>query len=115
MPPILRKLLQSFTVTSVAGIGACLFWTRHCQVSTSNNFHTFSEPYFTSKWFRKFNPHNNPCTDDEVFRRMALSRLRPELVEDAKNGGTKLVESFSQGIWGSFGEFCTFTSVGFAG
>lgn len=57
--------------------------------------------------FAKFNPTPTPAAEmrDVCVRRYPLKKVRPELVEDARRGGPKLVESLAQGIWGGSGEF----------
>jgi hypothetical protein len=104
-PSILSRTLQGITVTGVASVGAFFVWTKHCRMTPLNEFTPATEPLFQSRWLQKFNPGANPTTHDECVRRIPLFKLRPELVEDAQKGGSKLVEAFSQGIWGGFGTF----------
>lgn len=102
-PSRLSKTLQGITVTTLASIGGFFVWTKHCQFSPDDQFNPATEPLFRSQWFQKFNPGSNPTTHDECVRRLPLHKIRPELLEDARNGGSKLVEAFSQGVWGGFG------------
>lgn len=94
------KFLQGVGVTTFSSIAAFFVWTKHIQVSDLN---PATDPVFATKWYKKLNANANPTLHDEVVRRLPLWSLRPELVEDAKNGGSKLVEAFSQGVWGTFG------------
>ncbi|KAL2403915.1 hypothetical protein ABEF95_004261 [Exophiala dermatitidis] len=102
-PSRLSKTLQGITVTTLASIGGFFVWTKHCQFTPDDQFNPATEPLFRSQWFQKFNPGSNPTTHDECVRRLPLHKIRPELLEDARNGGSKLVEAFSQGVWGGFG------------
>ncbi|EXJ91747.1 hypothetical protein A1O3_00297 [Capronia epimyces CBS 606.96] len=102
-PSRLSKVLQGVTVTSLASLGGFFVWTKHARFTPDNQFGPTAEPLFQSKWFLKFNPNANPSTHDECVRRIPLHKLRPELVEDARHGGSKLVEAFNQGVWGGFG------------
>lgn len=87
-------------MTTFSSIAAFFVWTKHIQVGDLN---PATDPVFATKWYKKLNANANPTLHDEVVRRLPLWSLRPELVEDAKNGGSKLVEAFSQGVWGTFG------------
>ncbi|KAG9770168.1 hypothetical protein KCU88_g6675, partial [Aureobasidium melanogenum] len=101
-PSRLSKTLQGITVTTLASIGGFFVWTKHCQFTPDDQFNPATEPLFRSQWFQKFNPGSNPTTHDECVRRLPLHKIRPELLEDARHGGSKLVEAFSQGVWGGF-------------
>lgn len=104
MPTKLRsKIFQGIAVSSASAVAAFFVWTKHCKVG---DIQPTSDPIFATKWYKKFNAHANPTIHDEVVRRIPLFKLRPELVKDAKAGGSKLVEAFSQGVWGTFGMFC---------
>ncbi|KIV92846.1 hypothetical protein PV10_04110 [Exophiala mesophila] len=94
------KFLQGVGVTTLSSIAGFFVWTKHIQV---NDLNPVTDPVFATKWYKKLNANGNPTLHDEVVRRLPLWTLRPELVEDAKNGGSKLVEGFSQGVWGTFG------------
>lgn len=102
-PALLSKTFQGLTVTGLASVGAFFVWTKHCHMTAADQFTPATEPLFRSQWYKKFNPLQNPTTHDECIRRIPLFKLRPELVEDAQKGGSKLVEAFSQGIWGGPG------------
>lgn len=104
-PSRLSKTIQGITVTGLATVGAFFVWTKHCHMTPLNQFTPTTEPLFQSSWYKKFNPLQNPTTHDECVRRLPLFKIRPELVEDAQKGGSKLVEAFSQGIWGGPGTF----------
>lgn len=101
MPTSLRsKVLQGIAVGTLSSIGAFFVWTKHCKIGY---LQPNSEPLFTNQWYKKFNANANPTLHDECIRRLPLFKLKPELVEDAKKGGSKLVEGLSQGVWGGYG------------
>lgn len=62
-----------------------------------------TDPTIKSLLFSKFNPNKNPPFYDVCVRRIPLSKLDTELIEDARKGGSKLVERFAQGIWAGRG------------
>ncbi|KIX94134.1 uncharacterized protein Z520_10160 [Fonsecaea multimorphosa CBS 102226] len=102
-PSLLSKSLQAVGVGTFASIAAFSVWTKHCHFSSPGEFNPATEPLFKSVWFRKFNPGNHEATYDECVRRIGLQKIRPELVEDSRQGGTKLVEEFCRGVWGGAG------------
>ncbi|KAF4233505.1 hypothetical protein CNMCM6805_009162 [Aspergillus fumigatiaffinis] len=56
-----------------------------------------------SKYFKQHNPGTHPSLNDSCVRKVPLSQIPPELVEDALNGGSKLLERFCAGVWGGYG------------
>lgn len=82
------------------GLAGWQFWSRR---SFFEPFTAQTDPLFQSHYLKKFNPRNNPSEDDCCVRLVPLAKLRAGLVEDALNGGPKLVESFTAGLWGGFG------------
>lgn len=101
MPTSLRsKVLQGIAVSTFTSIGAFFVWTKHCKVEY---LQPASDPIFANQWYKKLNANGNPTLHDEIVRRQPLFKLKPELVEDAHKGGSKLVEGFSQGVWGGPG------------
>ncbi|KAH0840457.1 hypothetical protein AYO21_03093 [Fonsecaea monophora] len=102
-PSLLSKSLQAAGISTFAGVCAFAVWTKHCRFTPPTQFNPATEPLFQSAWFRKFNPQNHEATYDECVRRIGLQKIKPELVEDARRGGTKLVEEFCRGVWGGPG------------
>jgi len=94
------KVLQGIAVSTVSSIGAFFVWTKHCKIE---QLQPNSDPLFANQWYKKLNANANPTLHDECVRRLPLFKLRPELVEDASKGGSKLVEGLSQGVWGGHG------------
>ncbi|KAJ6482916.1 hypothetical protein C8R47DRAFT_577327 [Mycena vitilis] len=87
------KFLAYSSVAGAVGFGGFLLWTRKSRFVP---FAFTSDPIFTSALFKKFNPNQNvPVLTDLCVRRVPLSQIRPELLE---NEG-KLVEAFCAGVW----------------
>ena len=61
------------------------------------------DPIFASPWYKKLNPRGNEPTFDYCTRRLPLFLVRRELLEDAEKGGSRMVEAFVQGVYGTFG------------
>ncbi|KAF2009457.1 hypothetical protein BU24DRAFT_379872 [Aaosphaeria arxii CBS 175.79] len=59
--------------------------------------------FFAHSLFKQTNPFNKPMSADSCVREVPFERLDQELLEDARAGGTKLIERFSQGLWGGSG------------
>jgi hypothetical protein len=100
MPSRLSKLLQGTAVSAVTTVGAFFVWTKHCRFEEMD---PTTDATFQSAFYRQFNATPNPTTHDVCVRRIPIFKLRRDLVDDAAKGGTKLVESFCQGVWGGFG------------
>ena len=103
MPSRASYVLQGAIVTSLASVGAFYNWTKHCEISSPLDPNI--EPLFKSSFFRRYNPHNNFANSDVITRRVPLHHLKPDLIEDSHNGGSKLVEHFCGAIWSSSGKW----------
>ncbi|KAH2017759.1 hypothetical protein KXV45_004716 [Aspergillus fumigatus] len=68
---------------SVAGAGGWQLWTMHCYFEP---FGPENDPLFQSKYFKQHNPRNHPSLNDSCVRKVPLSQIPPELVNDALNG-----------------------------
>lgn len=111
-PSLLSKSLQAVGVSAFASTAVFFVWTKHCRFSTPGEFNPSTDPaLFQSTWLKKFNPRGNEATYDECVRRIPLFKIRPEYLEDARRGGSGLVEAFSQGVWGGFGTFGSWLPV----
>ena len=98
--PLYSKALQGVGVSAFATTCAFFVWTKHCKFV---DLSPATDPVFQSPFFRIYNPDSNPTTHDLCIRRIPLFKLKPELVKDAADGGTKMVEAFCAGVWGGFG------------
>ncbi|KAG8412136.1 hypothetical protein J3458_014330 [Metarhizium acridum] len=58
-----------------------------------------SDPIWTSKLFKRYNPSANPATQDVCIKRVSLDKIRPELL---KNPGDLVLE-YCRGIWSGYG------------
>ncbi|KAF9871326.1 hypothetical protein CkaCkLH20_11247 [Colletotrichum karsti] len=75
-------------------------WTRQCAFDES--FSPATDPVFQHPFLKKANPKNNPDFHDCYLRTVPFDKIRPDLLEDALNGGSKLVETYSAGLWGRY-------------
>ncbi|RAH65360.1 uncharacterized protein BO66DRAFT_462483 [Aspergillus aculeatinus CBS 121060] len=58
-----------------------------------------TDPIFTSKYYKSYNPNDNPTIHDLHILRVPLQRIDPALREDPK----KLLERYCGGIWAGAG------------
>lgn len=100
---LFSKVAQGTAVSASATVAAFFVWAKHCKFV---DFDPATDPVFQSPFFKKYNPDSNPTTHDLCVRKIPIFKLKPELVEDAEKGGTKLVEAFCAGVWGGFGTEC---------
>lgn len=106
------KLTQSRLITlckfsaaaSLAGVGGWQLWTGKCYFEP---FGPENDGLFQSEYFKKYNPGNHPSLNDSCVRKVPVSQIPPDLVEDALRGGSKLTERFCAGVWGGYGELAT--------
>lgn len=57
------------------------------------------DPLFSSKIYSQYNKHHNGSAQDVVVKRIPLSKIRPELLQ---NEGDLAVE-FCRGVWSGLG------------
>lgn len=86
---------------ALASAGGWQFWTRHCFFEP---FGPENDPIFQSDHYKRHNPENHPSLKDSCVRKVPLSQIPSELVDDTLKGGSKLVERFCAGVWGGYGE-----------
>ncbi|KAJ7875361.1 hypothetical protein B0H14DRAFT_2716304 [Mycena olivaceomarginata] len=90
------KFLAYTSVAGAVGFGSFLFFTRKSRFVP---FTFTSDAIFTSSHFKKFNPNGNaPVLHDLCVRKVPLSQIKPELLENGK-----LTEVFCAGVWGGIG------------
>lgn len=58
------------------------------------------DPIWKSNPFNRYNVQNNPSTQDVCIKRVPLSKIRPELLE--QDGALAL--EFCRGVWAGWGE-----------
>ncbi|KAL7943362.1 hypothetical protein V8C42DRAFT_328857 [Trichoderma barbatum] len=96
----LIRLAQVIIGGPVVTFGGLAIWTRKCAFEP---FGPDTDALFKHPILKDLNPRNNPSTHDSCVRRVPFGQLRPELLEDAKRGGSALVEEFSRGMWAGYG------------
>ncbi|QMW45937.1 hypothetical protein G4B11_009392 [Aspergillus flavus] len=100
LPPKVFAFCKYTIIAGLTGATSWQLWSRHCYFEP---FGPDNDPLFQSKYFRRFNPNKHPSLDDSCVREVPLSRIKPGLVKDALNGGSKLLEMFCGGVWGGYG------------
>lgn len=103
-----RVVSKRFPIFRITGGGALALlatfavWTRHCRMDDLPS----DDELLRCRSYLKLNPTPVAWSEmrDVCTRRYPMHQLKPELVEDARRGGTALIESFSQGVWGGFGK-----------
>ena len=93
---VIRSLVSLAAYGSVAGAGTWALWTRNSKFVPMST----SDYIYSTTFFARNNPDNNPTTNDLCVKRVPLSQIKPEYLE--KDG--KLVEKFCAGVWGGLGE-----------
>ncbi|KAJ5746230.1 hypothetical protein N7520_011412 [Penicillium odoratum] len=96
----LVSLSRFSAAATLAGAGGWQLWTMHCYFEP---FGPESDPIFQSDHYQRHNPGDHPSLKDSCVRKVPLSQIPPELVEDALKGGSKLLERFCAGVWGGYG------------
>lgn len=94
-------LCKFSTAASIAGAAGWQLLTRHCYFEP---FGPENDPLFLSQYFKQHNPGSHPSLNDSCVRKVPLSQIPQELVDDARNGGSKLLERFCAGVWGGYGK-----------
>lgn len=105
MPRPLSILVQGTILTTLTSAAAFTVWTKHSQFEPID---ASTDTIVNSSLYKKYNPNQNPSVKDVCVRRIALIKIDPDLVKDAHDGGSKLVDRFTQGVWGGFGKFYSY-------
>jgi len=86
-----------FSTTALLGVtGTWKLSSRNCYFEP---FEPENDPLFQSHYFHKFNPGQHPSLNDTCVRKVALSDIEAELVDDALKNGSLLTERFCAGVW----------------
>ncbi|RMD41153.1 hypothetical protein DV735_g4007, partial [Chaetothyriales sp. CBS 134920] len=93
------RILQLGVIGAGTSVAAFFVLTKHCEIVEPLD--PQDEALFQSPWYRLYNPRNNRPMSDACVRKIPLRLLRYDLLVDAKSGGSKLVEAFAQGCFGS--------------
>lgn len=102
--PLALRLAQGTAAAGLFAVTAFPVWTKHSTIAGLPQ----DDPLWRSEFYKQYNPLDNPTMNDVCIRRIPLYQLRPELLEDAQKGGSRLVEAFSQGVWGRWSKCLTF-------
>jgi hypothetical protein len=98
------KTLGYAAGASVVGVGGTLggmrLWSRK---SYFEEFTPETDALWHVPLLKEMNPYDNPSLNDSCVRKIPFDQLKPELLEDQRRGGEKLVNAFSQGMWGGYG------------
>jgi hypothetical protein len=101
-----RRRLIFLTQALVGGpaitFGGLALWTRKCAFEP---FGPDTDALFQHPILKQLNPRNNSSSPDSCVRKVPFEQLKPELLEDARRGGSALVVEFSRGMWGGYGTF----------
>lgn len=101
MPRPLSILIQGTVLTTLTSVAAFQVWTKHSHFEPID---LSTDSTINSSLYNHYNPNHNPALRDVCVRRIALIKIDPDLVKDADQGGSKLVDRFAQGVWGGFGK-----------
>ncbi|CAH0043481.1 unnamed protein product [Clonostachys solani] len=83
-------------VTGIGGWGSFWFSTRHAVFRPLPDH----DPLVQGHFHQAFNPHNNQALSDIYASTVRVEDLDRKLVDDFRNGGSKLIERYCQGIFG---------------
>ncbi|KAK2756429.1 hypothetical protein FQN54_005321 [Arachnomyces sp. PD_36] len=100
---LIKKAIKLTTVGGAATIGTFFFMTRNSSIISPLSP---TDPLYKSAHYKKYNPLNNPTTNDICVRKVPLSEIDPSLLE--KDG--KLVEAFCAGVWGGLANASLFST-----
>lgn len=93
---LIKKAFKLTTIGGAATIGTFFYMTRNSAIISPLSP---NDPLYKSSFYQKYNPLNNPATNDICVRKVPLSNIDARLLE--KDG--KLVEAFCAGVWGGLG------------
>lgn len=92
----LNTVVGAAVVTGIGGWGTFWLSTRHAVFRPLPDH----DPLVQSHFHEAFNPHNNQALSDIYSSTVRVEDLDPKLVDDFRNGGSKLIERYCQGIFG---------------
>lgn len=96
----LSTVVGAAVVTGIGGWGTFWFSTRHAVFRPLLD----DDPLVQSHFHQAFNPHHNQALSDIYSSTIRVEDLDPKLVDDFRNGGSKLIERYCQGIFGRWGK-----------
>ncbi|KAI8656348.1 hypothetical protein NCS56_01238600 [Fusarium sp. Ph1] len=96
----LSQVAKTAVGLSATGATGFYLWTRNCYFEPFGP--ELNEPLFRHPMLKQLNPWNKPISFDSCVREVSFDNLDDSLLEDARQGGTKLIERFSEGMWGGY-------------
>lgn len=99
---IVSRLTTRLAGAATITFGGLYLWTNNCKFEP---FGPSTDKLFQHGMFKKINPFKNSTSHDCYVRRVPYEGVDQDLLEDARRGGTKLIEAFAQGMWGGYGKF----------
>jgi hypothetical protein len=96
----LARLSRFVFGAPAVGFTALYLWTIKCRFEP---FGPENSALFQHPILKIINPRNNPSSDDCCVRAVSFAQVKPELLDDARRGGARLVETFCAGMWGGYG------------
>lgn len=99
-----RLLVRSTAAAVAAGattIGGLQIWSSQCRLEPIPER---ADPLLAHPWIKTINPHGHPAFSDCFVVDVPFSQIRSGLVQDAAEGGSRLLERLAAGVWGGYGE-----------
>ncbi len=102
-PSLLRaaKIISTTGLATLTTGSTCYFLATRDQ--TFHHLDETTDPLALHPLTRSFNPHANKSLSDIYEARLPLSKIEPELLEDYRHGGSRLVERYCGGVLGGWG------------
>ena len=100
VPSRATRILSGIAFSLIIPIGGFQVYTKHIHWE---DLQPSQDQLARTNYYRQFNPSLNPVLRDVAVRKLPMHKVDPELIQDAKAGGTKLVERYCAGVYGGFG------------
>ena len=103
------KIVHGTAVSLLVSLGGFTVYTKHVHWE---DLQPSQDQLARTSYYRQFNPSLNPVLRDVAVRQLPIHKVDPELIQDAKAGGTRLVERYCAGVYGGVGmSFSPFTAL----
>ncbi|KAK8100986.1 hypothetical protein PG999_011360 [Apiospora kogelbergensis] len=96
---ILRTAFKAGLYGVTGGLASVGAGMSYLSANTSIEDLNKDDAWFRSKTYARYNPKANPALQDDCFKRVPLSKIRPEL----RNDEAALTLDFCRGIWSRWG------------
>ena len=94
------KIVHGTAVSLLVSLGGFTVYTKHVHWE---DLQPSQDQLARTSYYRQFNPSLNPVLRDVAVRQLPIHKVDPELIQDAKAGGTRLVERYCAGVYGGLG------------